>query len=86
MSYQRSLLLAPHELGQLKLMAQAHRTPQAVARRAQLIEVSHTHPDWGTKQMAGVLNRHVSWVRKWRRRWNETHSLQDASRSWADER
>src|SRR5947209_892028 len=49
---QRSLLLAPHELGQLKLLVQAHRTPQAVARRAQLIEASHTHPDWGTKQMA----------------------------------
>src|SRR6266566_2493575 len=74
---QRSLLLAPHELGQLKLLVQAHRTPQAVARRAQLIEASHTHPDWGTKQMARVLHRHESWVRKWRRRWDETHVLTD---------
>ncbi len=65
MSHQRSqhsLPLAPHEQGQLKLLVQAHRTPQAVARRAQLIETSQRHPDWGTKQMAQVLNRHESWV------------------------
>jgi transposase len=89
MSHQRSqhsLSLAPHEQSQLKLLVQAHRTPQAVARRAQLIEASHRHPDWGAKQMAEVLNRHESWVRKWRRRWNETHSLQDASRSGAPRR
>src|SRR5438105_7122133 len=84
--FHHSLLLAPRELDQLKLLVQAHRTPQAVARRAQLIEVSHTHPDWGTKQVARVLNRHESWVRKWRRRWNETHSLQDAPRSGAPRR
>jgi hypothetical protein len=78
---QRSLLLALHELSQLKLLVQAHRTPQAVARRAQLIEASHTHPDWGTKQMARALHRHESWVRKWRRRWDETHVLTDAPRS-----
>jgi transposase len=83
---QRSFFLAPSELSHLKLLIQAHRTPQAVARRAQLIEASHTHPDWGTKQMARALQRHESWVRKWQRRWNETHSLQDAPRSGAPRR
>jgi transposase len=83
---QRSLPLAPHELGHLKLLVQAHRTPQAVARRAQLIEASHIHPDWSTKQMARALNRHESWVRKWRRRWDETHVLTDAPRSGAPRR
>src|SRR2546421_564265 len=33
---QRSLHLAPHDLDQLKVLVQAHRTPQAVARRADL--------------------------------------------------
>jgi len=83
---QRSLLLAPHELGQLKLLVQAHRTPQAVARRAQLIEASHTHPDWGTKQMARALHRHESCIRKWRRRWDETQVLTDAPRAGAPRR
>ncbi len=83
---QRSLPLAPHELGHLQQLVQAHRTPQAVARRAQLIEASHTHPDWSTKQVARALNRHESWVRKWRRRWDETHLLTDAPRSGAPRR
>src|SRR6266581_8048222 len=83
---QRSLLVAPHDLDQLKGLVQAHRTPQAVARRAQLIEALHAHPDWGTKQMARALNRHESWVRKWRRRWDETHTLKDLSRSGAPRR
>ncbi len=83
---QCSFFLAPSELSHLKLLVQAHRTPQAVARRAQLIEASHRHPDWGTKQMARALQRHESWVRKWRRRWDETHSLQDAPRSGAPRR
>ncbi len=83
---QHSLQLASEELHQLKLLVQAHRTPQAIARRAQLIELSHIHPDWSTKQIARILNRHESWVRKWRRRWNETHSLKDAPRSGAPRR
>ena len=59
---QHSLQLVAHELTQLKHLVQAHRTPQAIARRAQLIEASHTHPDWGTKQMARALQieRHYS--------------------------
>jgi homeodomain-containing protein len=80
---QQSLQLAPDELYQLKHLVQAHRTPLAIARRAQLVQLSHTHPDWGTKRLARVLNRHESWVRKWRRRWKETHSLKDAPRSGA---
>jgi len=79
MCYQHSLQLAPDELHQLKLLIQAHRTPQGIARRAQLIQLSHTHPDWSAKRLACALNRHESWVRKWRRRWRETHSLKDAS-------
>ncbi len=61
---QRSLPLALHELGHLKPLVQAHRTPQAVARRTYLILASHTHPDWSTKLMARALCRHESWVRK----------------------
>ncbi|WP_149400061.1 helix-turn-helix domain-containing protein [Dictyobacter arantiisoli] len=57
-----------------------------MARRAQLIEISHTHPDWGTKRLAHILNRHESWVRKWRRRWNQTHVLKDAPRPGAPRR
>jgi transposase-like protein len=77
---QRSLQLTPHELGRLQRLVQAHRTPQAVAHRARLIETWHSHPDWNTKQVARALHHHESWVRKWRRRWNETRTLTDATR------
>ncbi len=83
---QRSLQLTPNALNQLKLLVQAHRTPQAIARRAQLIQLSHAHPDWSTKQVARRSPRHESWVRKWRGRWDETHSLKDAPRSGAPRR
>ena len=83
---QQALDLASHKLDHLKRLVQAHRTPQAVARRAQLILAAHTHPDWSTKQMARALHRHESWVRKWRRRWQESHSLTDAPRSGAPRR
>jgi transposase len=84
--FHRSLQLAPHELEQLQRLAQAHRTPQVVAQRAHLIEAWHTHPNWSTKQMARALHHHESWVRKWRRRWNETHSLKDLPRAGAPRR
>jgi transposase len=83
---QRTLDLAPYDLSQLKLLVQAHRTPQAVAHRAHLILAAHIHPDWSTKQIARALNYHESWVRKWRRRWDETHMLIDAPRSGAPRR
>ena len=77
------LQLPAHEMSQLKLLAQAHQTPQALARRAQLILTAHAHPEWTSKQMARVVSRKERWVRKWRRRWQETHSLTDAPRSGA---
>src|SRR6266566_4140972 len=86
MRYQHSLQLTSDELHHVKHLVQAHRTPQAVARRASLIEAWHAHPDWSTKQFARALNRHENWVRKWRRRWEATHSLQDAPRSGAPRR
>jgi hypothetical protein len=80
---QRSLLPVPSDLSQLKLLGEAHRISQAVARRVQLIETSQKHPDWGTRQLAQALHRHESWVRKWQQRWQETQSLTDAPRSGA---
>jgi transposase len=82
----RPLQLAPHEISQLKLLVQAHRTPQVIARRAQLILTAHAHPDWNTKQITRLLDLEARWVRKWRRRWEETHSLTDLPRSGAPRR
>lgn len=82
----QALHLSPSERNHIKRLVQAHRTPQTIARRAHLIETAHAHPDWGAKRLASALDRPASWVRKWRRRWQETHSLKDAPRSGAPRR
>ncbi len=68
----RSRHLSPDEISRLKLLVQAHRTPQALARRAHMLLLAHAHPDWHTKQLAEGVNRQERWVRKWQRRWQET--------------
>lgn len=61
----------------------AHRTPQAVAKRAQIVLSAHAHPNWSSRQLARLLGLKARLIRKWRQRWRETHSLQDAPRSGA---
>ncbi len=79
--------LTPQEVKQVLQLAQAHRSPQALARRARIVPLSacpshlERHP-----QIAQMLNLNDRLVRKWRRRWQESHSLQDAPRSGAPRR
>ncbi len=73
--------LAPTQAKLLLQLAQAHRSPQAVARRARIVLSAHAHPTWSSKQIAKSLSVSDRLVRKWRRRWQETHSLQDLPRS-----
>jgi hypothetical protein len=80
------LSLTTDEIKQFLHLIQAHRTPQAVAHRAQIILAAHAHPDWSSKQLAEALNLNDRLVRKWRRRWQETHLLTDLPRSGAPRR
>ncbi len=57
-----------------------------MARRAQIVLAVHAHPSWSSKQFALALNLNDRLVRKWRRRWQETHSLIDLPRSGAPRR
>jgi len=80
------LQLTPDEIKQFHRLAQAHRSPQALARRAQVVLTAHSHPDWSSKQIAQRLELNDRLVRKWRRRWQESHSLKDLPRSGAPRR
>ena len=92
----RCLLSSPTSLSPLSLttdevkhclqLAQAHRTPQALARRAQIVLTVHDHPDWNSQRIAELLGINDRLVRKWRRRWLDTHSLTDLPRSGAPRR
>ncbi|HYU75792.1 MAG TPA: helix-turn-helix domain-containing protein [Ktedonobacteraceae bacterium] len=73
--------LAPTQVKPLLQLIQAHRTPQAVARRARIVLAVHAHPTWSSRQLAQLLELNARLVRKWRRRWHETHSLKDLPRS-----
>jgi hypothetical protein len=78
--------LPPTESTSLLQLIQAHRTPQVMAKRAQIIVTAHAHPNWSSPQLAQSLGLKARLIRKWRRRWSERHSLQDASRSGAPRR
>jgi len=78
--------LTPREAKQFLQLAQAHRSPQAIARRARIILTAHSHPTWSSKQIAKSLDVNDRLVRKWRWRWQETHSLKDLPRPGAPRR
>jgi hypothetical protein len=78
--------LTPDEVNQFLQLAQAHRSPQALARRARIVLSVHAHPTWSSKQIAKSLSVNDRLVRKWRRRWQESRSLKDAPRSGAPRR
>src|SRR5712691_10651121 len=80
------LQLTPDEIKQCLQLAQVHRTPQAVARRAHMVLTAHSHPNWSSQHIAQFLDLNARLVRKWRRRWQETRSLKDLPRSGAPRR
>ncbi len=71
---------------QLRQLVRAHTTPQAHSMRARIVLAAHDHPDWSNQQIAQAVGTSDRIVRKWRRRWTETHSLDDAPRSGAPRR
>jgi transposase-like protein len=78
--------LTSTELKSLLRLVQAHRTPQAIARRARIILGAQSHPGWSSQQLAQLLQLNDRLRRKWRQRWQESHSLKDAPRSGAPRR
>jgi len=71
---------------QLRQLVRAHTTPQAYSMRARIVLAAHDHPDWSNPQIAQAVGASDRIVQKWRRRWTETHSLDEAPRSGAPRR
>jgi len=78
--------LTPQEVKQFLQLTQAHRSPQAVVRRARIVLSVNAHPTWSSTQIAKSLDIDDRLVRKWRRRWQESHSLKDLPRLGAPRR
>jgi len=71
---------------QLRRRLRAHTTAQVLVVRAQIVVTAHDHPEWSNQQIARYLGTSDRMVRKWRRRWVDTHALEDAPRSGAPRR
>jgi hypothetical protein len=81
-----SIQLNAEEMEQLHRLVRAHHSPQALVVRAQIVLSVHEHPEWSAQQVAATSGTSDRMVRKWRKRWLETHSLADAPRSGAPRR
>src|SRR5258707_13053650 len=78
--------LTDETIAHLRQRIRAHSTAQAQVLRAQIVLTAHAQPDWSNGQIAQTLRTSDRMVRKWRRRWVETHSLEDAPRPGAPRR
>lgn len=78
--------LAPEQALQLRQLVRAHTTPQTTSLRARIVLAAHEHPDWTNLQIAQHAGTSDRIVRKWRRRWTQTQSLDDAARPGAPRR
>jgi len=81
-----SIQLNAQEVERLHHLVRAHHSAQALVVRAQIVLAVHEHPEWSAQQVAGASGTSDRMVRKWRKRWLETHSLADAPRSGAPRR
>jgi hypothetical protein len=80
------IALTAEEVTQLKLLVQAHTTPQMLAVRAQIILRAHDYPDESNQQIAAACGTTDRTVRTWRGRWVTIHQLADQPRSGAPRR
>jgi len=78
--------LSSEQAQQLRQLIRAHTTPQATSFRARIILAAHDHPAWSNQQIGRHVGTADRIVRKWRRRWIETQSLDDAPRPGAPRR
>src|SRR5262245_59539393 len=70
----------------LRRLIRAHTTAQPMVVRAKIVVTAAEQPTWTAQQIADVVGSSDRMVRKWRRRWSQTRSLEDAPRSGAPRR
>jgi hypothetical protein len=80
------IVLTDNQATELRQLIRAHSTAQAQVLRARIVLTAGEQPDCSNQQIAKLLGTSDRMVRKWRRRWLETHSLSDAPRSGAPRR
>ena len=59
----------------------ARKSSNAEVQRAEIVLTCVEHPDWSDTHTATEVGCSEGQVRKWRKRWCQTHSLKEAARS-----
>jgi len=59
----------------------SRKSPHAEVQRAQIVLSCADQPDWSDARVAAEVGCSAGQVRKWRKRWCQTHSLKEAARS-----
>ena len=78
--------LLENEISALRQLIQARNSPQVKVMRACIVLAAHEHPEWSNQQIAAHVGCSDRAVRKWRRRWTESKSLDDLPRPGAPRR
>jgi transposase len=78
--------LTDDEAADLRRLIRAHTSAQTQVVRAKIVLTAALLPSWTNQQIAVAVGTSDRMVRKWRRRWSQTHSLDDAPRSGAPRR
>lgn len=64
----------------LNKIATSRKSPHAEVQRARIVLSCADHPDWSDVRVATEVGCSGGQVRKWRKRWCQTHSLQEVAR------
>lgn len=59
----------------------ARKSTQSEVQRAKILLTCAQHPDWSDDRVAAHIGCSAGLVRKWRKRWHESHSLEEAPRT-----
>jgi transposase len=78
--------LTTEEEQALRKVANAHKASHVKVMRTRMLLAAYDHPEWSNLQIAQEAGCTRRSVRKWRRRWAETRSLEDLPRPGAPRR
>ena len=78
--------LTTEEEQELRKLANSRTASYGKVIRARMLLAAHDHPEWSNLQIAQEVGCTRRVVRKWRRRWAETRSIEDLPRPGAPRR
>lgn len=73
--------LQPTQIDQLHQVVNSRKSLQSEVLRARVILTCGQSPDQSDAQVAGQVGCSAGMVRKWRKRWGQSPSLQEAPRA-----